>query len=619
MSAADPRILPPWADELRRRYLRGEASVFVLHGNVYDAVCSGGRMLALTDFLTDVLLKDSKETIALYNLATGVRFSKRAKDAPTDGLEEMLLGGSREKVLGALERMVTTQTRTAVVIEYGETLAPAGDTSFAADADRASIVTLHRWSFLPEIEKGDNVVLVVAENLTELSPKLVSNPKVAVVDIPMPDREARKAAARIADARLTEKDADRYAEITAGLKSVQIASILAPPPPAEEDRAERERFIVGLLGNAPDAKERAAKLATLTAGMSRDEVKKLLAPGAADPIDPGISPADRARAEADKLIAKRKREILERECFGLVEFVEPEHGFEVVGGMDEVKKDLAVIAESIREGRTSRVPMGILFTGPMGTGKTFVAEAFAKECGLTTIKLKNFRSKWVGATEGNLEKILNVVKAIGQVVVIIDEGDRAFGSTDSEGDGGTSSRVIARIKEFMSDTSNRGRILFLVMTNRPDKLDVDLKRAGRLDRKIPFLYSQTPEEVENVARAQVRKNRIRTDVDFAEIRAGFSSKLVGYSNADVEAVILLANDDAAREAGGDATVTAAHFLRAAADYFPSRDVELLEYMELLAVFEASSRRLLPAKYASMTPEELDARLRLLRAAVGGRR
>ena len=78
------------------------------------------------------------------------------------------------------------------------------------------------------------------------------------------------------------------------------------------------------------------------------------------------------------------------------------------------------------------------------------------------------------------------------------EGDRAFGNTDGDGDGGTSSRVIARIKEFMSDTSNRGRILFLVMTNRPDKLDVDLKRAGRLDRKIPFLYSQTPEEVENI-------------------------------------------------------------------------------------------------------------------------
>jgi SpoVK/Ycf46/Vps4 family AAA+-type ATPase len=205
------------------------------------------------------------------------------------------------------------------------------------------------------------------------------------------------------------------------------------------------------------------------------------------------------------------------------------------------------------------------------------------------------------------------------VVVIVDEGDRAFGSNEGESDGGTSSRVIARITEFMSDTSNRGRILFLVMTNRPDKLDVDMKRAGRLDRKTPFLYPQTPEEVESIAGAILRKNRIRTEVSLPDIRAGFSARLVGYSNADIEAVILLANDGAARAAGGDAPVLAGNFLSAAADYFPSRDVELLEYMELLAVFEASSRRLLPPKYAGMSPEELDQRLRLLRATVGNRR
>jgi SpoVK/Ycf46/Vps4 family AAA+-type ATPase len=617
---SEARQFPTWAEDLRRRYLRGEASMFVLHGNVYDVVLHQRRMLSLTEFLTDVMLRESKETIAVYNVATGVRFAKREAGSAS-GLEDLLLAADKARVFAALERLLVSGTKTALIVEYAEAVAPAGDPSFQGDADRAAIVTLHRWSALPEIERGDNVVLLVAENLTDLAPKIVSNPKVAVVEVPMPERETRKAAAMLADPRLTERDGERYADITAGLKAIQIASILTPPPPDEEDSAERERFIAGLLGGGPEAAQRAHKLAALTADMGRDEIKKLLAPAAAPPApDENMpSPAERARKETDRLIARRKREILERECFGLVEFVEPTHGFEVVGGMEEVKKDLLVVAESIREGHTSRVPMGILFTGPMGTGKTFVAEAFAKECGLTTIKLKNFRSKWVGATEGNLEKILNVIRAIGQVVVIIDEGDRAFGNTDGEGDGGTSSRVIARIKEFMSDTSNRGRILFLVMTNRPDKLDVDLKRAGRLDRKIPFLYAQTPEEVEQIARALLRKNRIDTQVDPADIRDGFSSKLVGYSNADIEAVILMANDDAARESGAAAPVNAEHFLRAATDYFPSRDAELLEYMELLAVFESSSRRLLPAKYASMTPEELDARLRLLRAAVGGRR
>jgi ATP-dependent 26S proteasome regulatory subunit len=554
---AAARVLPGWAEDLRRRYLRNEASMFVLHGNVYDVVLYDGKMLSLSSFLTDVLLKDSKDSVLLYNVSTGVRFTKRGPFA--DAMDDLAGVTQKDRVLPALEKLLSASNRTAVVLEYAEALAPTGDPAFQGDSDRAALVTLHRWSFLPEIEKGDNVVLLVAENLTDLSPKLLSNPKVAVVEVPMPDTAARADAARQADPGLSDRDAGRYADQTAGLKAVQITSLLTP------------------------------------------------------------AMSEAAQQEAGRLIGVRKREILERECFGLVEFVVPEHGFEVVGGMDEVKKDLMLIAENIREGRTSRVPMGILFTGPMGTGKTFVAEAFAKECGLTTIKLKNFRSKWVGATEGNLEKILSVVKAIGQVVVIIDEGDRAFGAGEGESDGGTSSRVIARIKEFMSDTSNRGRILFLVMTNRPDKLDVDLKRAGRLDKKIPFLYSQTPEEVENVARAQVKKNRVNTKVDFAAIREDFSKKLVGYSNADVEAVILMANDDAARQDGGDAEVKASHLVGAARDYFPSRDVELLEYMELLAVFESSSRRLLPARYANMTPEELDARLRLLRATVGSRR
>jgi SpoVK/Ycf46/Vps4 family AAA+-type ATPase len=607
------RSLPLWADDLRRRYLRGEASIFILHGNVYDAVLSGSEELTLTDFLGNVLLKESKETIAVYNVATGVRFLKRGEGVLQ--LDDLLLSTEKQRILGALERLLIGSTKVAVVLEYAEVIAPAGDPNFQSDADRAAVVTLHRWSFLPEIERSDNVVILISENLTDLAPKIVSNPKVAVVEVPMPDAETRKAAAKLADARMSEKDADRYAEITAGLKAIQILSILTPPPATEEEAREREAFIANILAG-PDAAQRAKKLAALTSGLNQDEIAKLLAPGA-QPIDLSADRTERARADVDRLIARRKREILERECFGLVEFVEPEHGFEVVGGMDEVKKDLTLIASSIRDGQTARVPMGILFTGPMGTGKTFVAEAFAKECGLTTIKLKNFRSKWVGATEGNLEKILNVIRAIGQVVVIIDEGDRAFGNTDSEDDGGTSSRVIARIKEFMSDTSNRGRILFLVMTNRPDKLDVDLKRAGRLDRKIPFLYSQTPEEVENIARASIRKNRINTDVDLASIRDAFSKKLVGYSNADVEAVILMANDDAARD--GDNGVSAARLISAAADYFPSRDVELLEYMELLAVFEASSRRFLPAKYAGMTPEELDLRLRQLRIVVGSRR
>ena len=95
---------------------------------------------------------------------------------------------------------------------------PAGDASFQMDADRASIVTLHRWSFLPEIERGDNIIILIAENIAELSPKIVSNPKISTIEIPMPDFETRKKIVHLTDERLSDEDCNRYAEVTAGLK-----------------------------------------------------------------------------------------------------------------------------------------------------------------------------------------------------------------------------------------------------------------------------------------------------------------------------------------------------------------------------------------------------------------
>ncbi len=135
----EPRLLPSWAEDLRRRYLRGEASMFVLHGNVYDVVVHGQKSSSLVEFLSEVLLKDTRETIAVYNLATGARFTKRSASVP--GLEDVLLETQKDKVLPALERLLVGSTRAAVLLEYAEALAPAGDPSFQSDADRSAIIT----------------------------------------------------------------------------------------------------------------------------------------------------------------------------------------------------------------------------------------------------------------------------------------------------------------------------------------------------------------------------------------------------------------------------------------------------------------------------------------------
>ncbi|HMU37746.1 MAG TPA: AAA family ATPase [Pseudomonadota bacterium] len=616
--------LPVWADEIRRRYLRGESNQFVLFGNVHDLILDDPdglldkrspdeKLLPLPDFLSKVLL-EKKSMVVLYNVSTGVRFV-RGKLPP--GFEDLALQKEPAKVLPLLERLLVTQNGVALILEYAETVAPAGETSFSTIDDRASVVTLQRWSMLPSLDKNDSLVFMLVENLSELHPKLVANPRVATVQIPIPDGDGRRALLRHIRPDMLVDELDMMTEVTAGLKSIQIQGILAPHDVPSDDEADRTKFIIELLGGGAQAVERAQKLAQITKGMPRNEIRRLLAPDG-----PVTTSADAdARVEVLRLIAARKREIIERECYSLIEFVEPKHGFEVVGGMDEVKKDLSQIAKNIREGRRSRVPMGLLFVGPMGTGKTFVAEAFAKESGLTAIKFKNFRSKWVGATEGNLERILQVVQAIGQVMVIIDEADRAFGNQGEE-DGGTSSRVIARIKEFMSDTSNRGRVLFVLMTNRPDKIDIDLKRAGRLDRKIPFFYAQTPAEVAPILSAQLRKNKVQSDFAFP-VADDVLTPIVGMSNADIEAVVLLASDCASQrseKAGqGDGPVCLEDLQRAARDYLPPRDMEMLEFMELLAVFEASNRRMLPQKYADLPIDALQQRLHQLKMVAGHRR
>jgi SpoVK/Ycf46/Vps4 family AAA+-type ATPase len=271
------------------------------------------------------------------------------------------------------------------------------------------------------------------------------------------------------------------------------------------------------------------------------------------------------------------------------------------------------VAAAIKKGNAKRVPMGILFVGPMGTGKTYIAEAFAAESGLTCLKFKNFRDRWVGSTEGNLEKILDVVDGLGHVLLIIDEADRSMGA-DSGGDGGTSSRVIARLKEFMSDTSHRGRVVMLMMTNRPDKLDADLKRPGRFDLKIPFFFPEDLGTREAILGASARKNGIQLAEGCS--LTSVAERTAGYSSAELELVMLAAGgvaDDAGRS-----EVEAADLDAATSDVIPSRDTRMLAYMELLAVFESSSRRMLPERYQQMTTEAVQSKLDALKAQLGQR-
>ena len=187
-------------------------------------------------------------------------------------------------------------------------------------------------------------------------------------------------------------------------------------------------------------------------------------------------------------------------------------------------------------------------------------------------------------------------------------------SADQGSDGGVNSRVIARLKEFMSDTSHRGRVVMLMMTNRPDKLDTDLKRPGRFDMKIPFFFPETGDERQLIFEALLRKNGLRIADDIHYDVA--IEETEGFSGAEIEAVLLAA----ASNAGDDNTevIQQKHLDQAARDIIPSRDTRMLEYMEMLAVFECSAKRMLPDRFQELSTEEVQSNLDELRGQLGRR-
>jgi transitional endoplasmic reticulum ATPase len=592
--------LPQWARVVREKYLAGEASTFILYRNVFDIFLVDGQFVDLKTFLTGTFIEGTKSTVVQVSAEFGVQCLKGRVELDHDA--DLLAQ------LHSLELHLRSSHGTAVFVPYADSLMPAEDAGFVSQEERKIGTLFHRWSLDRHLNGTDNITFIVVEALGSLNQSLLSNPKVAAVEIPMPDVATRAEVVKTLSPKLSASHVQLYADRMAGLRAVQIESLMRASSDSAMSEHEREKLILQLLANAPDAAERARRFAGITAGMTAEEIVKLVEPTKQVPSsDPD--------EDVLRLIQARKRELIEKECAGLIEFVEPKHGLSAVGGAQHITGELHEIARSLRAGDSKLTPMGLLAVGPMGAGKTFVIKAFLKEAGLSAVALKNFRSKWVGSTERNLERVLATVKAMGPIAVLIDEGDRSFGNSGGEGgDEGTSSRVIARLKEFMSDTENRGAVLFIMLTNRPDKLDTDIKRPGRMDRKIPFFYCDTATDRAAVVGAVLR--RYDRDAEFdANALEQLCESLVGYSNADLEALTLLGLEF--RERSGKIGVLDG-FTLAKDDFMPPQERDMIEFMELLAVSETSRRSLLPERFRSLSVDEIQSRLREARARALGR-
>lgn len=268
--------------------------------------------------------------------------------------------------------------------------------------------------------------------------------------------------------------------------------------------------------------------------------------------------------------------------------------------------------KALQEGRQDVMPMGYLVCGPVGTGKTFLVTCFASEVGIPMVKLKNFRSQWQGVTEGNLEKILSILKAMSPVAVMIDEADAYLGDRSSSGDSGVSSRVFSQTATFMSDTSNRGRIIWFLMTARPDLMPIDLKRQGRAEEHLALFPPHTNEERVELFSAMQKKTGLKMTEKYipAIIEEGFKT----FSGADMEAALTRAKFRAAAENKVEVTPEILDF--ALSDFIPPTYPEEVELQTLNAVIECTSKELLPERYREMDRNEILSKIEELKFKVG---
>ena len=144
-----------------------------------------------------------------------------------------------------------------------------------------------------------------------------------------------------------------------------------------------------------------------------------------------------------------------------------------------------------------------------------------------------------------------MLRAMGPVVVVIDEADAALGNREGGGDSGTSSRVFSMIASQMGDTRYRGKLIWMLLTSRPDLLPIDLKRQGRAEVHLPLFSPRDDDEVAVMIKVMARKNK--ASLADAAISCPTGSPAEGLSGADIESIVLAAKRTALTQGREDIT------------------------------------------------------------------
>ena len=582
-----PDWYPNWARELANLYFAANTCVFVLHGNVNDLFHyrkkEDGKTVddfcGLSDFLATQIF-GSWDLVTSYDMGRGIQplagtNPQRHRDMMTILAKEIgsPSGWTRtpDDVLTNYQRLIqrnlleedpAERKRMAFLFPYAQYLVPAGAQSNIANTQASHLVRFLSWAQNPYIKRINMSMCLITETLNDINKRLVEDPHVATIEVPLPSTNVRRIFIETNFGMKDDPETEEKKETTDTQDTEEESAEEGTVKKEPLDQSEPDGMSVKSITQVSNG----LNLVNLNVAMARSKL---------------------SGKSVDILEFRRlKKNLIERQCHGLVTFLEPGHTLDMVVGHTAAKARLKMDAKWIVSGQLDAAPMGYLICGPVGTGKTFISECYAGSIGIPCLVLKNFRSKYVGETEGNLEKVLNTLRSLGPVVVIIDEADAALGNRESGGDSGTSNRVFSMIASQMGNTRFRGKIIWMLLTSRPELLPIDLKRQGRAEVHIPLFYPKEESEIQKMFVIMAKKNKVKLEDD-AVPAVSVERELSG---ADIESVVL----NAKREmmADGRKELTRKDMEMAVGSFIPSAQGMEKQLQEMAAVLECTDRRFL---------------------------
>ncbi len=216
----------------------------------------------------------------------------------------------------------------------------------------------------------------------------------------------------------------------------------------------------------------------------------------------------------------------------------PRVTYEDIGDLEEAKEKIREMVElPLKHPELFRhlgiePPKGVLLYGPPGTGKTLLAKAVANESGAYFIAINGpeIMSKYYGESEQRLREVFEEAQKNAPAIIFIDEID-AIAPRREAVTGEVERRVVAQLLALMDGLKERGQVIVIAATNRPNDIDPALRRPGRFDREIAFPVPDKRARKE-ILQVHTRNMPLADDVNLDEI----AELTHGYTGADLAAL-----------------------------------------------------------------------------------